>query len=75
VQVEGDWDATQMAAEEWDNYEEYIDIVQVVKHAAKQDAVRVYIVQMCEGKFVVFILARVDNGLIGVKAVGSGSGS
>jgi hypothetical protein len=34
-----------MAVEEWDNYGEYDHVIQMVKDTAKQDDVRVYVVQ------------------------------
>ena len=68
--VEGGWGAKKISVEEWNSDGDYDDIVQVVKDVAKQDNVQVYKVQGRKGKFEVFVLAKIHDGLIGVKAMG-----
>lgn len=66
--VEGGWKAKKVAVEEWETSGDYTAIIQVVKDIANQDKVQVYTVCGREEKFEVFVLARLYNGLIGVKA-------
>ena len=70
AQVEGGWSADKIAVEEWNNDRNYDSVVQVVKDVAKQDDVQAYKVREQEGKFEVFVLAKIHDGLNGVRAMG-----
>ena len=70
AQVEGGWSADKIAVEEWNNDRNYDSVVQVVKDVAKQDDVQAYQVREQEGKFEVFVLAKIHDGLNGVRAMG-----
>ena len=69
-QVKGGWNAKKIAVEEWDTNVDYNAIIQIVKDIAKRDEVQVYTVRGFEGRFEVFVLAKMNDGLIGVKAMG-----
>jgi hypothetical protein len=69
-EVQGGRDAKKLAVEEWDSEGEYDAIVQIVKDVAERNEVQVYMVRGREGRFEVFILAKLNDGLIGVKAMG-----
>lgn len=55
---------------EWDSQKEYFGVVEAVKSVTKRNVVQVYKVKGKGGRFVVFILAKVDDGLVGVRALG-----
>ena len=59
-----------LTVDEWDKRGSYETIVKAVKDIAKSDEVRVYTVKGRGGRFEVFILAKVHDGLLGVKAKG-----
>lgn len=63
-----------MTEKEWDPQGEYRSVVLAVKLAVKlatnQEVLQVYKVKGRGGRFEVFILAKVDDGLVGVKALG-----
>jgi hypothetical protein len=69
-QVEGGHKARTMTEKEWDPQGEYRSVVLVVKLATNQEVLQVYKVKGRGGRFEVFILAKVDDGLVGVKALG-----
>jgi hypothetical protein len=69
-QVDQGWDGKMMGVEEWDTRGEYTAIVQAIKDVTKQNKAQVYTVQGKGACFEVFILAKVDDGLVGVKAKG-----
>jgi hypothetical protein len=69
-QVEAGHSAREMTVEEWDARGEYSGVVEAVKAATSRDVVAVYKVGGKGGRFVVFILAKMDDGLVGVRALG-----
>ena len=69
-QVDQGHKARKMTEKEWDPRGEYSAVVDAVKAATKRNVVQVYIVKGKGGRFVVFILAKVDDGLVGVRALG-----
>jgi len=68
--VNGGRNAERMNVEEWDPRGEYTAIIKVVKDITKRKEVQVYTVQGHGGRFEVFILAKMEDGLVGVKAKG-----
>lgn len=69
-QVDGGREAEKLSIIEWDTRGEYTTIVKAVKDITKRSKVQVYSVQGKGGRFEVFILAKMDDGLVGVKAKG-----
>ena len=69
-QVDGGRNGKIYTVEEWDKRGQYSDVVKAVKDITKRNDVRVYTVQGRGGRFEVFILAKMDDGLVGVKAKG-----
>jgi hypothetical protein len=69
-QVEGGREGTILSEKEWDSRGEYAAIIKSVKEITKRKEVAIYIVQGRGGRFVVFILAKMEDGLVGVKAKG-----
>ena len=69
-QVEGGHKARKLTEKEWDPQAEYRSVMLAVKLATNRDVVQVYKVKGKGGRFEVFILAKVDDGLVGVKALG-----
>ena len=69
-QVNGGRNAEKMSVEEWDSRGEYAAIIKAVKDITKRKEVQVYTVQGRGGRFEVFILAKMEDGLVGVKAKG-----
>ena len=59
-----------LTVEEWDVKEDYTAVVKAVRDVTKQQEVKVYTVEGRGGRYEVFILAKMDDGLIGVKAKG-----
>lgn len=55
---------------EWDSRGEYSAVIKAVKDVTKRKEVQVYTVQGRGGRFVVFILVKMEDGLVGVKAKG-----
>jgi len=69
-QVDGGRNAEMLTVEEWDVKEDYTAVVKAVRDVTKQQEVKVYTVEGRGGRYEVFILAKMDDGLIGVKAKG-----
>ena len=69
-QVEGGRDGEMLSEKEWDSRGEYAAVIKSVKEITKRNEVAIYIVQGRGGRFVVFILAKMEDGLVGVKAKG-----
>ena len=69
-QVSGGRNGEKMSVEEWDSRGEYTPIIKAVKDITKQKEIQVYTVQGRGGRFEVFILAKMEDGLLGVKAKG-----
>jgi len=59
-----------LSVDKWDLRGEYTAIVKAVKEVTNRNEVRVYTIQGHGGRFEVFILAKMDDGLVGVKAKG-----
>ena len=55
---------------EWDSRGEYKAVVEAVKEVTKSKEVQVYTVQGRGGRFEVFILTKMEDGLVGFKAKG-----
>ena len=58
------------SVKEWDSRGEYTGIINAIKDVTKRNEVQVYTVRGRGGRFMVFILAKMDDGLLGVKAKG-----
>jgi len=69
-QVEEGHKARKMTEKEWDPRGEYSAVVEAVKIATNRNVVQVYTIKGKGGRFVVFILAKMDDGLVGVRALG-----
>lgn len=69
-QVEGGRQGKMMSVEEWDSRGDYMAVVKAVKDVTKQNEAKIYTIQGRGGRFEVFILAKTDDGLVGVKAKG-----
>jgi len=69
-QVEGGRNGKSWSVEEWDTRNEYSGVINAVKDTTQHNALRVYTIQGRGGRFEVFILAKMDDGLVGVKAQG-----
>jgi len=69
-QVDEGRNAELLTVEEWDVKGHYAAVVKAVRDVTKQQEVKVYAVEGRGGRYEVFILAKVDDGLIGVKAKG-----
>ena len=69
-QVDGGRNAEISSVEEWDTRSKYSSVVNAVKDVTKQNEVKVYTVDGRGGRYEVFILTKVNDGLIGVKAKG-----
>jgi hypothetical protein len=69
-QVDGGRKGKKLSIMEWDPRGEYTAVVKAVKDITKRNAVQVYSVQGKGGRFEVFVLAKMDDGLVGVKAKG-----
>lgn len=69
-QVDGGRRGKVLTVDEWDKRHQYAAIMNAVKDGTGRDEVKVYIIHGRGGRFEVFILAKMDDGLIGVKAKG-----
>jgi hypothetical protein len=69
-QVDGGRNAEMTTVEEWDSKGRYSSLVDTIKEITKQNELKVYTVDGRGGRYEVFILAKIDDGLIGVKAKG-----
>ena len=70
TQVAGGRKGKKLSVKEWDSRGEYTAVVAAVKEVTKSKEVQVYTVQGRGGRFEVFILAKMEDGLVGVKAKG-----
>jgi hypothetical protein len=70
AQVDGGRKGKMMSVNEWDKRGEFTAVVKVIKDITKRNEVKVYTVNGRGGRFEVFILAKMDDGLAGVKAMG-----
>jgi len=68
--VEGGRNGEKLSVREWDPRGEYTTVVKAVKDTTKRNVVQVYSVQGKGGRFEVFIVVKMDDGLVGVKAQG-----
>ena len=59
-----------MSIKEWDLRETYTAVIKVVRDVTKQKDLQVYTVEGRGGRFEVFVLAKMEDGLVGVKAKG-----
>lgn len=69
-QVDEGHEAEKLSIKEWDSRGEYSAVIKTIQDITKRNYVQVYTVQGHGGRFVVFILAKMDDGLVGVKAKG-----
>ena len=69
-QVNGGRDAERLEVHEWHGKEDYVAVIEVVKEVIKTGDLRVYVIYGKRGHYVVFILTKMDDGLIGVRAEG-----
>jgi hypothetical protein len=69
-QVDGGRKGKIMNVSEWDKRGEFTAVVKVIKDITKRNEVKVYTVNGRGGRFEVFILAKMDDGLVGVRAKG-----
>ena len=69
AKVVGGRKAKRLAVKEWDSRGEYTALVEAVKEVTKSK-VQVYSIQGRGGRFEVFILAKMEDGLVGVRAKG-----
>jgi activator of HSP90 ATPase len=70
TQVDGGRKGKKLSLKEWDSRGEYKAVVEAVKVVTKSKEVQVYTVQGRGGRFEVFILAKMEDGLVGFKAKG-----
>jgi len=69
-QVDQGREGKRTSVDEWDSEGDYAAIVQTIKDVTNRKEVIVYQVKGRGGRFEVFILTKVDDGLVGVKAKG-----
>ena len=69
-QVDGGWDGHSWSVEDWDYQNHYSAVIKAVKEATQMQTLRVYTIESHVSRFEVFILAKMDDGLVGVKAMG-----
>jgi hypothetical protein len=69
-QVDGGRKGKKLSVSEWDPNREYTAVVMAVKDITKRDSVQVYSIQGRGGRFEIFVLAKMDDGLVGVRAKG-----
>lgn len=69
-QVDGGRGGIMLSVTQWDSRGEYSAVIKAVKDVTKRNEVQVYTVQGRGGRFVVFILVKMEDGLVGVKAKG-----
>ena len=69
-QVDGGREAEELSVKQWDEEGEYSAVIKAVKDITKRRDVAIYTVKGRGGRYEVFILAKVDDGLAGVRAMG-----
>jgi hypothetical protein len=69
-QVEGGRNGKVLTVGEWDIRGEYTAVVESIMEVTLRNDVKVYTVQGRGGRFEVFVVAKMDDGLVGVKASG-----
>ena len=70
TQVNGGRNGRMSTIAEWDTRGKYSSIIKVVIDVSFRREVKIYTIQGHGGRFEVFIVARMDDGLVGVKANG-----
>jgi hypothetical protein len=70
LEVSGGREGETYTVEEWDKRGQYTNVIRAIQEVAKSQESKVYSIQGHGGRFQVFILAKVDDGLLGVKAKG-----
>ena len=70
TQVVGGRNGEKLSVKEWDSRGEYTSIVDAVKEVTKSKEVQVYSIQGRGGRFEVFILTKMEDGLVGFQAEG-----
>jgi hypothetical protein len=68
--VDGGRKGKKLSVKEWDPNAAYTAVVMAVKDITKRNSVQVYSVQGIGGRFEIFVLAKMDDGLVGVRAKG-----
>ena len=69
-QVDGGRNGRMLTVTEWDKSCDYTAVVKVVMDVTLRKQIQVYEIQGRGGRFEVFIVAKMDDGLVGVKADG-----
>jgi hypothetical protein len=70
TQVEAGRDGEILLMQDWDPRGQHMAVAKAIKEVTKQNEIRVYTIQGRGGRFEVFILAKVEGGLLGAKAKG-----